>query len=146
MRTSTYNIFYTDDDIDDQIVFKEVVGDISSHYYVYTQNDGDELLNLLKSPPPQAGLIFLDLNMPNKNGYEVLEELRKCNLAGQIPVIVISTSSDETAISTSRALGAAMYITKPSSYTEFKKIMRSVLDMDWHAMKITSSNFAYNVN
>lgn len=124
-------IFYTDDDPDDQLFFKEVVSEIEKDCAVYTQNHGQELLQLLKNPPPSPHLIFLDLNMPIKNGYDALREIRGSSDYQQTPVIIFSTSNDHQAISRSKELGANMFISKPPSYERLKEILQEVLSFNW---------------
>lgn len=141
-----YNIFYTDDDVDDREFFREVISEIGTHHSIYTQTDGEELMNALDNPPPNANLIFLDLNMPNMNGYEVLEQIRNKKLAQDIPIIVLSTSDDASAIQASRELGARMFITKPSSFTDFRKIMQSVLSIDWQEYHPEKKDFVFTIN
>ena len=77
MQKGQYTIFYTDDDPDDQDFFKEVVAEITPQHNIFTQNDGYELLEILQNPPPSPHIVFLDLNMPRKSGYQVLKEIRE---------------------------------------------------------------------
>jgi CheY-like chemotaxis protein len=126
-----YNIFYADDDLDDQEVFREVMAEINEDIFIFTQNNGDELLNLLKSPPPRPHVVFLDLNMPVKNGYDVLKEIRQSEKFRHLPVIIFSTSGDEDAISRTRNLGATLYVQKPDDYNELKQILRELLAINW---------------
>lgn len=146
MQSNTYTIFYADDDIDDQDFFREIVSGINEDFLIYTQNNGDELLEILKNPPPNPNLIFLDLNMPQKNGYDVLKQIRASEHTKQLPVIIFSTSNDEKAISKTKELGANLYITKPNSYTDFKKVMNSVLSLNWHLNLPVSKNFVFTSN
>ena len=146
MQSNTYTIFYADDDIDDQDFFREIVSGINEDFVIYTQNNGDELLDILKNPPPNPHLIFLDLNMPQKNGYEVLKLIRSSEQTKQLPVIIFSTSNDERAISKTKELGANLYITKPNSYTDFKKVMNSVLALNWHQKLPVYNNFVFTLN
>lgn len=136
-------IFYTDDDPDDQSLFKEVVSEIEDDYDVYTQNHGEELMEMLKNPPPQPHIIFLDLNMPFKNGYEVLKEMRHSPDYRNTPVIIFSTSDDKNAIEMSKQLGADLFISKPASYTKLKETMRNVLSMDWLSRGKSRKEFFY---
>src|ERR1700760_2899986 len=106
----SYNIFYTDDDAEDQEVFKEIAAEINEDIYIFAQSNGDELLALLNSPPPSPHVVFLDLNMPGKNGYEVLKEVRKSEGFKDIPVVIFSTSDDEAAMEETKRLGATMYV------------------------------------
>jgi len=143
MPDTAYNIFYTDDDADDRDVFREVIKEIDEEVYIFTQRDGEELMNILKNPPPRAHLIFLDLNMPGKNGYEVLREIRASEKLRDLPVIIFSTSSDEDSITQTKALGATLYINKPTSYTELKRILKQVLSIEWETVTPVGMDFLY---
>jgi CheY-like chemotaxis protein len=143
MTESFYNIFYTDDDADDQEVFKEAIAEINEDIFIFTQNNGDELIEMLKNPPPRPRLIFLDLNMPVKNGYEVLKEIRQTEKTKHLPVIIFSTSSDDEAITFTKSLGATLYIPKPTSYAELKRTLREILSVNWDTYKPGDKNFVY---
>ncbi len=143
MPGNLYNIFYTDDDADDQEVFRDIVAEINEDIYIFTQSNGSELVDLLKNPPPSPHLIFLDLNMPVKNGYEVLREIRHQEGFKDYPVIIFSTSTDEETIALTKTLGATLYISKPGSYNDLKRILREVLAIDWEQYKPTNENFVY---
>lgn len=146
MTNMPYHIFYTDDDDDDQDLFREVVGSISEGHQVFTQSHGGELMETLKQPPPAPDLIFLDLNMPHKNGYEVLEEMRATTAFKNIPVIVFSTSDSDDVINTCKTLGANMYLSKPGSYPDLKKLLQSVLSIDWKTAPVKPSEFVHLKN
>jgi len=145
MSGNYYNIFYTDDDADDQEVFREVVADINEDIYIFTQSNGEELMEMLRNPPPNAHILFLDLNMPVMNGYEVLEKIRKSDKFKDLPVIVFSTSNDLDAINTTKKLGATLYVHKPGSYNEMKATLRYLLTIDWDNYKANSKDFVYKL-
>ena len=146
MRKKNLQIFYTDDDADDQEFFLDVIREIKGGHSVYTQSYGDELLNLLNQPPPQPDIVFLDLNMPVKNGLQVLKEIRSTAGFDHIPIVIFSTSQNEKVIEDCKKLGANLYLPKPNSYTDFKRIMSSLLSMDLHSAGVPVSNFVYQYN
>ena len=98
--------------------------------------DGDEALDFLyrrgsyaEAPnTPQPSLILLDLNMPGTDGREVLEELKKDKNFGQIPIIVLTTSSDERDVQDCYGMGANSYIQKPLDFVGFMKAMTQLKD------------------
>lgn len=143
MQQENINIFYTDDDEDDRDFFKVAVNEISHSLQIITLGDGDKLIDLLNNPPPTPHIIFLDLNMPRKNGYEVLKELKLIKSNKGIPVIILSTSNDEISIGTTRQLGAKMYITKPSSINLLKKAIKHILSINWETFDSYSEDFVY---
>lgn len=72
-----FTIFYTDDDLDDLDFFTEVVESMENGVELVTQNNGKKLLEALHNPPPAPSVVFLDLNMPGINGFDVLTEIRQ---------------------------------------------------------------------
>ncbi len=123
-------IFLADDDADDREFFEEALKEIDIQTTLTTVKDGAELMtvlvdNLLDPPPPHV--IFLDLNMPRKNGIECLKEIRETPRLKNIPVVIFSTSAYPNAIETTYSLGANCYICKPNSHQLLKKTIETVL-------------------
>lgn len=146
MNSEIRKIFYTDDDIDDRDIFIDAANQVSDFLQVITQGSGNELIQLLNNPPPYPHLIFLDLNMPIKNGYEVLQELKQYERTKHFPVIIFSTSDDENAINTTRLLGASLYIPKPLSFSSLKKAIKHSLSINWNTFTPSTENFVYRAN
>ncbi|PZR07633.1 MAG: response regulator [Flavobacterium psychrophilum] len=136
---SEFTIFYTDDDKDDLEFFTEIVDDINIDYNVVTQNNGQQLLDALDNPPPTPYMIFLDINMPGMNGLETLKKIRETNL--NTPIVMFSTSNDDTIIEKSRNLGANFYVTKSSMFEDLKKSIEHALAIDWRSFIPTKNNF-----
>lgn len=136
-------IFYTDDDFDDLVFFREIVESLGTDYTIVTQNNGEQLLHALHNPPPQPYLIFLDINMPGMNGLETLKKLREKKNLKLLPVVIFSTSNDESIIERSRMLGATYYLTKSGSFTELEKSIAHVLSINWGSFVPTHKNFVY---
>jgi len=143
---SSINIFYVDDDVDDQDLFREAVAELNGACEVAVQNNGNELIAKLKSPLPIPDMIFLDLNMPGMNGYQALREIRDNDKTRYVPVIVFSTSDDDRAINTMRELGANLYIPKPTSYKAIKKVLHHSLAINWSLFETGDENFVYRVS
>lgn len=146
MNSVACNIFYTDDDKDDQDIFVDAAHEVSASLKVIIQSSGHELISLLKNAPPFPDIIFLDLNMPVKNGYEVLKEIKQSINFKYIPVIIFSTSDDTNAINTTRQLGASLYITKPSSFSSLKSAIKYTLSINWETFETSEEGFVYRVN
>ncbi len=123
--------FYADDDPDDLAYFKDALSDVYSHATLQTHADGQYLMDALKNPPPVPYIVFLDLNMPVKNGFEVLQDVNDSKDLNRTRIIVFSTSNDRKIIEQCKNLGAAMYIIKPNSYEGLKKSITHVLNTDW---------------
>lgn len=137
-------IFYTDDDEDDRLVFSDALQEVAGDFEVATQRNGDELMQMLKNPPPHPSLVFLDLNMPLRNGYTLLKEIREKEGMTALPVVIFSTSNDEESISTSRQLGASLYVPKPASFAALKEALRYVLSINWKNFSPSPEDFVFN--
>lgn len=93
--------------------------------------DGVEALQFLRREGPYAeasrpDLVLLDLNLPRKDGREVLSEIKKDDALKQIPVVVLTTSSAEADILRSYSLHANCFITKPVDLDQFVSVVKSI--------------------
>jgi CheY-like chemotaxis protein len=136
-------IFYTDDDEDDLSIFTDAVELLPKKIQLQTYNGGEKLLNAIYNPPPTPHVVFLDLNMPGKNGFDVLNELRNSNKKSDIPVIIFSTSNEPSIIEKCRVLGANYFITKPILMKDIIKSIEHALEIDWRQFTPTDKNFVY---
>lgn len=134
-------IWITDDDEDDLIIFRDALQDIASTAHLTELRNGDELLNAL-CILPAPDLLFLDINIPGKNGEQCLKEIRTQSKFYDLPIIVYSSSYKPSTIERSYELGASLYIRKPSSFDEITLILKKLLQLDWNQWKeITSNHF-----
>lgn len=124
-------IFYVDDDPDDLDFFQEAVDAIGRNVTLF--HLGDQMLHALKNPPPNPSLIFVDLNMPGKTGFDVIQEIKTSSAFKDLPIIILSTASDSKSIEMSKAAGGNLYIKKANSVTELRKSIEYVLGIDWQA-------------
>lgn len=136
-------IFYTDDDLEDLEFFREAAEGLNRELELVTHTNGQNLIDALNNPPPSPHLLFLDVNMPGLNGFDVLQELRKGDNFRDIPVIMFTTSSDESTISRSRDLGANFFVPKSGHFPSLKKSIEFALKIDWTTFKPTADNFVY---
>lgn len=142
MEAQTYtSIFYADDDIDDLDFFKEVTSELNEPVSLF--EEGDKLLETLNNPPPIPSIIFLDLNMPAKSGFDVLREIKANPKMQNIPVIIFTTSINPNDIELSKKLGANLYIRKPSSMSTLRKAIDHVLSIDWNSFIPSDAQFVY---
>ena len=101
---------------------------------VQTVRDGEEALNFIfgrgpfqnVSPPPRPRLILLDLKLPKLTGLEVLRELKKNGTTRSIPVVVMTSSSQEKDLLECYQEGANSYIQKPIDFGEFQNIINGI--------------------
>ena len=119
-------ILYIDDDEDDCSIFESALTSFNERYNLTYVHSAIEALKLLKLGKVSPDLIFVDLNMPRLNGFEFLQEVKKIR-GFSIPVVVISTSRNETDIARAMELGARGYIPKPDTYSLLCDILRQVL-------------------
>jgi CheY-like chemotaxis protein len=108
-----------DDDPDDRDLLAEaIIAGNSAH--VESAHNGAHLMLALTAMEELPDMIFLDLNMPEKNGKECLSEIRQHDRLKGVPVIIYSTSSSKKDIDDAFDLGATLYVTKPNSFSELK--------------------------
>lgn len=131
-NTDTKNIFLADDDPDDRSFFEEALNRIRIPSVLTVAYDGVELMENLEAivDPPLPYVIFLDLNMPRKNGFECLHEIRATPKLKDIPVVIFSTTASEDAVNQSYQDGANYYICKPRSFEGLVNIIENVLSKD----------------
>ncbi len=130
MNTKQMNILLADDDIDDRNFFKDALKALPLSTNLSTVNDGDELMNYLLANTEQLPhVLFLDINMPAKNGFECLEEIKQNKKLKDIPVVMFSTSSEQDKIKILFKTGADLYIHKPSNFAQLVQVIHHALPM-----------------
>lgn len=125
------HIFLADDDEDDRLFFEEALREVTQQVALDTAENGELLMTKLKHTVELPDLLFLDLNMPKKNGFECLEEIKKDSRLFKLPVIIFTTSQQEESINRVYDQGATYYVRKPSDYNSLKNIIKKILEMDW---------------
>ena len=124
MNLKPLNILLADDDTDDCIFFKAALGELLLSTHLTTVNDGEQLMQLLTNETNVLPhVLFLDLNMPRKNGFECLSEIKGNQKLRQLPVIIFSTSFEQEVVNLLYRNGAQYFIRKPSEFSQFKKII-----------------------
>ena len=119
-------ILLADDDADDRELFEEALSDIQPNATLTTAQDGEELMFILQNYH-KPDLLFLDLNMPRKNGKECLLEITNNPALKQIPIVIFSTSVNPLDIEETFSLGALLFMRKPNSYEELRRNVQDVL-------------------
>lgn len=108
-----------DDDMDDIELFSHALSEIDTSITFYTASNGRQALHKLDDPEiGRPDIIFLDINMPEMNGWKCLQALKENDTHKDIPVIMYSTSSESNDIQRARTGGALCYYVKPESYRE----------------------------
>jgi PleD family two-component response regulator len=119
-------IMLADDDIDDVEVFRNA---IDKKVKLEVVSDGKELMSLLNHISPD--LLFLDLEMPRKNGLQCLVEIRKDDRLKDIPVVVFSSTTRPVNIQTAYDMGGHLYLIKSHSYNELVMAIKAIIALDW---------------
>lgn len=124
MNIEPFHILLADDDEGDRLIFKEALEELALKPIVHTANNGMELMAYLtKKNARLPHLIFLDLNMPRKNGLECLKEIRGNEKLKDISIAIYSTSANEKDIEETFRNGANIYISKPGDFNILKKLL-----------------------
>jgi CheY-like chemotaxis protein len=125
-----FSILLADDDPDDCIFFKEAVEALQFTTSIIMVNDGEQLMQfLIKNNSPLPDALFLDLNMPRKNGFECLAEIKQTPLLQLLPVVIFSTSLEQDVVNQLYNNGAQYFIRKPADFFQFKKIIQLTIQL-----------------
>lgn len=127
-------ILLVEDDPGDQELTRRALEDDAVRVDLRIVSDGEEALDYLfhrgqyfdEQSAPRPDLIFLDLNMPKRNGREVLEELKNSPNLCRIPVVVLTTSQQEADIIATYDLGCNSYVQKPVDLDRFIEVVRKL--------------------
>lgn len=120
-------IFHIDDDDDDIDFFVAAIEYISDGISCFSFTNASKALQKLVSGELIPDVIFLDLNMPVINGQEFLAVLKSTTGLQEIPVIILSTSSDSLTARKLKAEGASGFLTKPSSIKDLSNLLSPYL-------------------
>ncbi|WP_100614382.1 response regulator [Confluentibacter citreus] len=148
MRNNFFNIALADDDEDDRMLFLEALDEISVQTKLLLFKHGQELLDYLFQPHVELpSLIFLDLNMPIKNGMQCLCEIRRHPKLKDLRIAIYSTSSSDKDISDTFLNGADMYINKPNSFRTLREVVEKVLNINWqdHISTLNKDTFLFRI-
>ena len=121
-----------EDDADDRLLVKDALAECEWNADLRFVENGEEMMDYLHhrgkyeeaASSPRPNLILLDLNMPRKDGREVLREVKTCNELRCIPVVVLTTSKADTDIEGMYELGANSFISKPMEFDRLVTLMR----------------------
>ena len=128
--TSLATVWVVDDDEDDQLFIRTAFANSEPSVSVLSLMNGAHLLSKLANCNKLPQLILLDVNMPVKNGFEALAELRNIPEFADLPVVMLTTSSAEVDSKRAYALGANQFLTKPLSFDQLQG-MAQELSQRW---------------
>lgn len=132
------DILLVEDNPGDARLAQEAMRESKIHNAIHHVTDGVEALAFLHkqgkyAQAPRPDLILLDLNLPKKDGREVLAEIKNDEDLKRIPIVILTTSSDEVDIFRTYNLHANCYVTKPLDFEQFLRVVRSIEDF-WLAI------------
>ena len=127
------DVLLVEDDDGDVLMTREAFEHHKIRNHLHVVRDGEEALQFLRregeyEDAPRPGLVLLDLNLPRRDGREVLAEMKSDPELRVIPVVVLTTSEAEEDILRSYDLHANAYVTKPVDFEAFVKVVRQVDD------------------
>ena len=141
------NILMVEDNPGDVRLTKEALKDAALYINMHVAIDGEEALNYLHQIGSHADasipdLILLDLNLPKKNGFEVLEEIKTDIKLRHIPVVILTTSQSDEDILKAYGLHANCYVTKPVDLDQFLKVVEIIEDFWLTIVKLPGKQLA----
>lgn len=122
-----YKIIIIENDEDEQFFMREGFEKSGLFQILAMVRNGDELFGWLRKHPIALPDLFLsDLNMPGKNGYDIIQEVKAHPLYANIPVVITSTSSTQAIIKKCLDAGAADYVVKPETFIEYEPYVKKL--------------------
>lgn len=123
-------IVLVDDDSDENYLFNEALEAAGLHQNLLLTLGGNQLMSMLKDGA-KPNLIFLDLNMPYKDGLETLKEIKTNPDFADIKIVIYSTSKVKANVSACYDAGADLYVIKPDDFDRMVQAISSVCKIDW---------------
>ena len=146
MSPKHLNLLLADDDIDDCTFFKDALEELPLSTHLTAVHEGEQLMQLLtKETTELPHVLFLDLNMPRKNGFDCLSEIKLNKKLEQLPVIIFSTSFEQDVVNLLYKNGAQHYIRKPAEFSQLKNVIQQLLTCiaQENISKPTLENFVF---
>ena len=143
--SDSIDILVVEDNPGDARLIREVLNDKKVFNSLYLVNDGVEAMNFLRkkgiySSMPKPDLIILDLNLPKKDGREVLSEIKSDDNLKHIPVVIMTISQAEEDILKTYNLHANCYITKSIDLNDFIRVIKSIEEFWFSVVKLPPKN------
>ena len=134
-RNGPIEILLVEDNPGDVRLTREALKEGKVYSNLHTVKDGVEAMEFLRrqgkySSVPRPDIILLDLNLPKKDGREVLQEIKTDEVLKRIPVVVLTTSKAEEDVLRTYNLHANCYVTKPVDLEKFMVVVKSI-DVFW---------------
>ncbi len=130
MSIKQLSILLADDDKDDRFFFSMALESLTVPTQLAIVMDGEKLMVYLDENSHQLpDVLFLDLNMPRKNGFECLNEIKLNNNLNKLPVIIYSTSFEQDVVNQLYKNGAHYFIRKPAEFSQLKKLIQQTITL-----------------
>ena len=134
-------ILLIEDNPGDVRLTREALKEYKMANNLHVVGDGEQAMAFLRKSgvyanKPRPDVILLDLNLPKKDGREVLAEIKEDDLLKQIPVVILTMSQSEEDILTSYDLHANCYITKPLDIAQFMHVVKTIKDFWFSIVKL----------
>jgi response regulator RpfG family c-di-GMP phosphodiesterase len=130
MAANELRVLLADDDMDDCLIFKQALEELPISTRLTIVHNGDQLMKLLlKNVNQLPHVLYLDLNMPRKNGFECLTEIKLHDKLKALPLILYSTSAEQSVIDRLYQNGAQHFIRKPVDFLEIKRVIHHSLTL-----------------
>lgn len=124
------NILLADDDKNDCLLFKDALEELPVSAMLTIVHNGEQLIEeITKKGSKLPDVLFLDLNMPRKNGFASLGEIKRNTDLQNLPVIIFSTASDIETVKNVFRDAAHYYICKPVDFSKLKKVIYEALTL-----------------
>jgi CheY-like chemotaxis protein len=136
------HILLADDDKDHAVLFERTIKKEYPSMKISYVNDGEQLLYFLHVN--KVDLLFLDLNMPSKNGYQCLLEIRKEPSLKDLPIVVYSSSAHMSDIQKSFLHRADFYLVKPFITDHLKTALKAILSVNWKEDSFIRNHYFIN--
>lgn len=120
-------ILYADDDLDDKTWVAEASKMLDYTLDIDFVENGRQVFDYLKKYIPLPALIVLDLNMPELDGRQTLQKLKASQEYKEIPVVIVTTSSNKVDVEICNRLGASLYLVKPDLHLEWQQIVKQLV-------------------
>jgi two-component system, chemotaxis family, response regulator Rcp1 len=141
MQMQVAEILLVEDNPGDVRLTQEALKDAKLINHLHVARDGVEAMEFLRregtnGDAPRPDLILLDLNLPKKDGREVLAEVKADERLKRIPVVVLTSSQSEEDLLRAYGLHANCYVTKPVDFDRFAEVVRSIEDFWFGIVKL----------
>jgi CheY-like chemotaxis protein len=131
LQSQVVDVLLVEDDPGDVLMTREAFGQHKIRNELHVVTDGEQALQFLRrtgdyADAPRPGLILLDLNLPRRDGLEVLAEVKADPVLKVIPVVILTTSQAQQDVLRSYTLHANAYVSKPVDFERFMDVIRQI--------------------